>query len=90
MFNLLSEACFQYLKAYYFTVAVEVEHVYLTALIWPTDNGGITIRETAQIRLAGLAYYGPVLGLPSPYLMDTLIKNGITSTSKKLSCSRED
>ncbi len=68
---------------------VRVENVFLTAIAWPTNNGGKTIWETSRISLDGFANSGHAFGWPSTDLVGHLIERGLSSTSNKVSCGEE-
>ncbi len=68
---------------------VRVENVSITALVWPTDNGGIIIWQTPRIHLDGLAYSEQEIGVFSRNRIGSLITSGIRANSDKLSCHHE-
>ncbi len=77
-------------KKHHLTMELNVENIFLTAFVWPMDNGGIIIWQTTRIRLHGLTYSGDVIELPSINLIEGLIEDGITSNLDKMSCHQEE
>ncbi len=66
-----------------------METVFIKAVVWPTDNGGISIRQTTRIHLEGLACSGQEIDVPSLNLIGRLITNAIKLYSDKLSCHQD-
>ncbi len=62
--------------------------VFLTAVVWPTDTGGIIVWQIARIHLEGLTFFGHFIEWPSINRIGSLISRGITLYLENRSCHK--